>query len=328
MTSRNEFVVGRQYSNDQIRFALDVGNLGGVRPSTDKSGNLRHIALMTSSEEGRPSKYVNPYHDRVEGDILIFTGTGRKGDQSLSGANKRIIEQYTAPIPILGFINQGKQSYEFLGLLHLLRHYQEQQIDQKGKIRVVWVFEFRIHKSPETVPLEIARELSAQFQTTTRTDEGEREVVLQSDFIDKPNRTLVAEEELRSQLLEVSPIRFEHLIKAVIERVGFVDVSVTKPSGDGGVDLNATVGEESDFFRGTFVQFQAKRWRHAVGTVDVNNFRGALSSTAKGVFITTSRFTKGAFENATTPQKSCVTLLDGPRFAKILLRSGVDVFSI
>ncbi len=42
----------------------------------------------------------------------------------------------------------------------------------------------------------------------------------------------------------------------------------------------AYVPDNDDFFAGTHVQFQAKRWRHAVGSVEINSFRGALSATA------------------------------------------------
>jgi len=47
-------------------------------------------------------------------------------------------------------------------------------------------------------------------------------------------------------------------------------------SGDGGIDVNAHVEETSDFFAGTHVQVQVKRWRHSVGSVEINKFRGAF----------------------------------------------------
>ena len=112
MLGVSEFKVGAFYSNDQIRFSLQVENLGGVRPALDEDKKLRHIAIMTATEENRQSKTDNPYHDRIEGNILVYTATGRMGNQTLSGRNKRIVEQYTAPIPIFGFINKGHQVYE------------------------------------------------------------------------------------------------------------------------------------------------------------------------------------------------------------------------
>ena len=40
------FKVGDSYTNDQIRFSLDLENLGGIRPSLDSNRNVRHIAIM------------------------------------------------------------------------------------------------------------------------------------------------------------------------------------------------------------------------------------------------------------------------------------------
>lgn len=218
----SQFEVGQKYSNDEIMFSLSVGNLGGVRPSVDSTGQLRHITLMTSSSDNAQSNYVrNPYHDRIEGNILIYTGAGRKGDQALSGANKRILDQRMTSSPIYGFVNIGRQSYEFLGLLELLRHYQEQQLDQELQLRTVWLFEFRIHRIPKIVPIdsarEIMRELTSESQKTIV--EAEREVIIPSSPESSPTE-LVGAEDVRSQLLDINPFKFEHVIKAVIEKRG------------------------------------------------------------------------------------------------------------
>jgi len=36
MVTVNEFKVGEAYSNDQVRFSLNLENLGGIRPSIGK----------------------------------------------------------------------------------------------------------------------------------------------------------------------------------------------------------------------------------------------------------------------------------------------------
>src|SRR6185437_2838701 len=105
-------------------------------------------------------------------------------------------------------------------------------------------------------------------------------------------------ESVRLRFFRFSPYDFEHFIKLVFERSGFINVSVTPASGDGGIDANAYVSEDNEFFAGTHVQAQVKRWRHAVGSPEINNFRGALSTTAKGVFVTTSHFTRAALSEA------------------------------
>src|SRR5262245_40334569 len=105
MNEVSSFTVGETYTNDQIRFALNVENLGGIRPSLDASRRVRHVAILTASNESGKLRAENPYHDRIEGDVLIYTAQGRQGDQELTGRNKRLIEQYADPTPFFGFEN-------------------------------------------------------------------------------------------------------------------------------------------------------------------------------------------------------------------------------
>src|SRR5271157_371063 len=204
------FEVGETYTNDQIRFSLDLENLGGIRPSLDSSGNVRHVAIMTAAEDSGRLPTENPYHDRIEGDVLIYTAQGREGDQALTGRNKRLVEQYAVPTPFFGFTNIGRQIYRFLGLLELLRHYQENQADKKGDIRRVWVFEFRIHSQPEVVPIESAASISASLLAESRRNDpvesAEREIASIPDRRDGAEATPPAElETVRSRLFQFTP---------------------------------------------------------------------------------------------------------------------------
>lgn len=322
-----EFVVGEKYTNDQIRFALNVENLGGVRPSVDANRNLKHIAFMTTAREYKKSVSDNPYHDRIENGILIYTAQGRTGNQDIAGRNKRILEQYSHPIPFYCFSNEGKQFYTFLGLIELLRHYQEEQIDAKRELRRVWVFEFHIHDEIPIVPIEYAKDLAATFFEKSRENNVEEREIVPLEFSQSEHQEAgrYETEELRVQLLQINPYQFEHLVKDVIEAHGFKDVSVTSASQDGGIDVNAYVADSDYFFSKTHVQFQVKRWRHSVGSVEINSFRGALNTTAKGVFVTTSHFTKAAIREAEHPVKPCISLIDGFLFSKIVKEVSVDL---
>jgi HJR/Mrr/RecB family endonuclease len=328
MTRVSSFAVGEIYTNDQIRFALDVENLGGIRPALDASRNVRHVAVLTAGENSGKLKTENPYHDRIEGDVLIYTAQGREGDQELTGRNKRLVEQYTIPTPFFGFVNLGRQSYQFLGLLELLRHYQETQTDRKGNIRKVWLFEFGIHRVPEIIPVDGARTITAGLLAQSRKANPlaslDREIAASLESNSPENALPLAEiESVRVRLLEIAPLDFEHFIKRVMERSGFVGVSVTRASGDGGIDINAYVEDSNYFFAGTHVQAQVKRWRHAVGSPDINSFRGALNTTAKGVFVTTSSFTRAAITEAKHPNKGSISLIDGTRLSFIVLQLNV-----
>ena len=325
MNEVSSFTVGETYTNDQIRFALDVENLGGIRPALDASRNVRHVAVLTVSNESGRLRTENPYQDRIEGDVLTYTAQGREGDQELTGRNKRLIEQYNIPTPFFGFVNLGRQTYRFLGLLELLRHYQEKQADKTGTIRKVWLFEFRIHTSPDTVPIEQAKALMASLLAESRKNNPltilDREVAeTAEDKISLETPDAENLEGIRAQLLQIPPLDFEHFFKSIMERSGFVNVAVTRASGDGGIDLDAYVEESNDFFSGTHVQAQVKRWRHAVGSPDLNSFRGALSTTAKGLYVTTSSFTRAALTEATHSSKPGISLIDGLRLSAIVVR--------
>ena len=328
MNKLTHFQVGEHYTNDQIRFSLDLENLGGIRPSLDARGNLRHLALLTADADSGKLQIENPYCDRIEGDVLVYTAQGKAGDQNLSGRNKRLIEQYSLPIPFFGFSNTGKQTYRFLGLLELLRHYQETQPDAQGRMRKVWLFEFRIHNDLNVVPLDQARVVTACLLERVRKQYASIDLDRELDAVARtPTRELRSFnpeiEKLRARLLAVHPYTFERLIKTLMEHSGFRDVSVTPASGDGGIDVNAFVEERNDFFAGTHVQAQVKRWRHAVGCAEINGFRGALSPTAKGIFVTTSNFTRAAVAEAQHQAKPSITLIEGPKLASIFIEKGL-----
>jgi Restriction endonuclease len=324
-----EFNVGEKYTNDQIRFALQVENLGGIRPSVDVNKNLNHLVILTTTEQYEKNISENPYHDRIENNVLTYTAQGRTGDQEITGRNKRILEQYTVPIPFYGFSNEGRQTYTFLGLLELLRHFQEYQIDKKNILRKVWVFEFFIHNEIPTIPIQHAKDIITSIFKESRMireiDREEREVVV----FDTPQQVFETAnyevEEIRSHLLQINPYRFESLVKDVVESNGFTNVTVTPPSQDGGIDVNAYVIDSNYFFSKTHVQFQVKRWRHSVGSVEINNFRGALHTTAKGVFVTTSHFTKAAIQESEHSVKPCISLIDGSKFSKLIMDIGINL---
>ena len=328
MNTVEQFVVGERYSNDQIRYTLNLENLGGIRPSVGPGGISRHVAVMTALHTARRRKQENPYDDRIEGDMLTYTASGKAGDQTLTGKNRRLLEQYEHSVPFYGFANEGRQVYRFLGLLELLRHYREHQVDTAGCLRCVWVFELRIHPMPSVVPVKLAFELAQQIVGSTRRLQpaADAEVAIaQPPTQAAETSAFMANEQLRAAMLEINPYRFEVMLKELLEKRGFRDVKVTPPSRDGGLDLSGIVPDQDDFFAGTLVQLQAKRWRHAVGSVEINSFRGALHSAAKGVFVTTSHYTKAAIQEGVNPAKPAISLVDGLRLASMVRSAGMQV---
>jgi restriction system protein len=74
------------------------------------------------------------------------------------------------------------------------------------------------------------------------------------------------------------------------------------------------------------IYLQAKRWDGTIGRPEVQKFAGALQGqrARKGVFITTSDFSKDAEEYAASID-SRIVLINGPRLAALMIDHGVGV---
>ena len=57
-----------------------VSNAGGIRLRTQDKTVLRAV-IMTSIQSFHATD-ENPYHDRLEGDILTYTAAGKVGEQT------------------------------------------------------------------------------------------------------------------------------------------------------------------------------------------------------------------------------------------------------
>lgn len=172
------------------------------------------------------------------------------------------------------------------------------------------------------------------FQATT----------LQSEALQAADRTLTPDEQIRNgyqtlranlaselldRVLKASSAFFEHLVVELLVAMGYGGseedaASVVGRSGDGGID--GIIKEDRLGLDNIYVQ--AKRWApaHTVGSPDVRQFAGALQEqrARKGVFITTSSFSKDAVESAKASQMTIV-LIDGNRLAQLMLDYGVGV---
>ena len=136
---------------------------------------------------------------------------------------------------------------------------------------------------------------------------------------------------LAAELLERIKIKppgfFEKLVVDLLLAMGYGGSraeagSVTKASGDGGID--GVINEDRLGLDAVYVQ--AKRWENAVGVNELRNFVGALSAhkAHKGVFISTSNFAKPARDYISQVGQKIV-LIDGPRLAELMIDYGVGV---
>jgi len=333
----SSLVVGGMYSNDEIRRELRVGNAGGIRLSMGDDGQSRRAVVMTSSPDVKQDR-ENPYRDRIEKNVLVYTAAGLEGDQSLSGMNLRLTEQRLNGFPIHGFMlmasrrdkSVGPRRWKYLGLLEYLRHYPEQQLDSRNQLRNAWIIELGIHTNPSRIEINEDRATSLELlaQATFVADSrDDREIGIAVYSLDWKDGIYTPEiiEGVRSRLLNIEPRNFEHFIGDLLKRSGFEEVSTTRFSQDGGIDINASAGGLLWPLLGTRVQIQAKRWHHTVGRKDIAELRGSLDLHARGAVVTTSQYSRAAIAEATGDGKLPLVLVDGFSLAKITLDFGVEI---
>ena len=136
-------------------------------------------------------------------------------------------------------------------------------------------------------------------------------------------------DELASELLQTikqcPPDFFERLVIDVLIKMGYggsrkeAGQAIGKVS-DGGID--GIIKE--DKLGLDIIYIQAKRWEGLVGRPEIQKFAGALQGqrARKGIFITTSNFTKDALiyvENIDTK----IILIDGQRLAELMIGHNV-----
>lgn len=120
---------------------------------------------------------------------------------------------------------------------------------------------------------------------------------------------------------------FEHLVLEVLEAMGYggPEGAVERLGGqgsDGGLD--GVIRE--DPLGLDLIYIQAKSWAKSVGRPEIQSFAGALQGkqAAKGIFITTSKFTpEGEEYVGTIPSR--VILVDGRRLAELMIDHNVGV---
>ena len=135
-------------------------------------------------------------------------------------------------------------------------------------------------------------------------------------------------EDLLQQIKANSPAFFENLVIDLLVEMGYggsrEDAEAVGRSGDGGIDgiIN------QDRLGLDVVYVQAKRWKNNVGAPEIAGFAGALAGKGanKGIFITTSDFTKTARDYDAAGFK--IILIDGKRLAQLMIDHNVGVSTV
>ena len=141
--------------------------------------------------------------------------------------------------------------------------------------------------------------------------------------IEQHNRQV--RQSLRKRLLGLKPQEFEELIGLLLAEMGFEDIEVVGRTGDGGVDVRATL-VVGDVIR-IRMAIQAKKWKigNNVQAPDVQRVRGSLGTHDQGLIITTSDFSPGARKEAERGDAVPVALMNGEQMAALLAEHALGI---
>jgi len=129
--------------------------------------------------------------------------------------------------------------------------------------------------------------------------------------------------ELINKVVQLSPAFFERLVVELLVKMGYGGSikdagKALGKSGDEGID--GTIKE--DKLGLDIIYIQAKRWKpgNVVGRPELQKFVGALAGQGakKGIFITTSTFTREAIEY-TPRNETKIVLIDGGQLAQYMI---------
>jgi restriction system protein len=195
-----------------------------------------------------------------------------------------------------------------------------------------------LKKEPQKINIKFLEQFQefVEFQSISKDkkERPSRDTSLISEI--NPEETLeTAYQELRENLSsdilqsikDCSPEFFERLVIDVLVKMGYggsrkeAGQAIGK-SGDEGID--GIIKE--DKLGLDIIYIQAKRWENTVGRPDIQKFAGALQGqrARKGIFITTSNFTKDALDYVTNIE-SKIILIDGSRLAELMIEHNVAV---
>ncbi|WP_313638106.1 restriction endonuclease [Paenibacillus sp.] len=131
-------------------------------------------------------------------------------------------------------------------------------------------------------------------------------------------RDMISTLDTRTNLLEMDPFDFEHLVCNLFSKIG-LESKLTRSSRDGGVDVIAF--DPRPVFGGKYV-IQAKRYKNTVEVAAVRDLYGTMmnENASKGILVTTSTYGPDARSFA---KDKPIELIDGRVLLHMLEEQGI-----
>ncbi|HCQ19544.1 MAG TPA: restriction endonuclease [Dermacoccus sp.] len=218
---------------------------------------------------------------------------------------------------------------------------------QRGQLRISPAGREALRRFPERIDIRVletypdylafrdrtristSNEPSAITPTTSVPETPELDRATPSELIERARRTnrAAVEGEVLKKALTLSPTGFEDLVIRLLEAMGYGragSVERTSATGDAGVD--GIISQDPLGLDRIYVQAKRYAEDRPIDRPRIHEFAGALLGKQgdRGVFITTSRFTQGA-HNEADRINARIELIDGAKLAQLLVVYGVGV---
>lgn len=275
-----------------------------------KHDDIRVPAMKLLKEKGtlKLKEFVEPlakHFDLSEAEIIEMyeSGNGQIFYDRISWALSYLNMAELIDKPKRGFYKLNKKGIDLLQTPEKVNEYVAEQIAKR--------------ESPKKKKLEPQTKIILTEDSNNLTPQ-ER---LYNSFTNIRNSEY---QEILTTILSKTPYEFEKLVVMLLQKMGYggeIKNSglVTKQSNDGGID---GIIKEDILGLGR-IHIQAKRYNFnsSIGREEIQKFVGALAvaQSNKGVFITTSYFTKNAIEYADNLNgATTVVLIDGKKLAEYI----------
>lgn len=276
-------------------------------------------------------KRIPRYSDLIEPTFIVLQKLGGSGNNEdiLNGIISYLnLDNDVVDIPHKGSSSLTELSYQAAWARTYLRIYGVIQ----NSSRCIWAVVPEYAKTETVNAREIISSIHKSTKKSKSDDTSSPSVSTKvsagtSGMIEEPEEVQSWRKQLSQILQTMDPYGFERLTQRILRECGFSHVTVTKKSGDGGIDGTGKLKINGIFSFN--VAFQCKRYSGVVGSSFVRDFRGSLTTDIeKGVLITTGTFSKSAKEEASNPGKQQIDLIDGEELIDKIAEYGIGVHEV
>lgn len=133
--------------------------------------------------------------------------------------------------------------------------------------------------------------------------------------------------QILEHILECHPSFFERLVVDLLLEMGYgadaISGEVLGKAHDGGID--GVIYEDKLGLSKIYIQAKRYYTGNNIARPTIQAFVGAMQDVQKGVFITTSAFTKEARTYAESQQQKSLKLIDGDLLAELMIKYGIGL---